>query len=131
MQKIIISTLIAVAVLGTSIPASAAPDGGRNEEARVLLKQKEQGKSNHSTGKTRKAEQKQAKAAQKARKSAAKEVRKRKAVGHRFKADEVKIVTNWQGRGLPRPRADQVYVIDGSDIYLAAAATLIVQSLLN
>ncbi len=55
----------------------------------------------------------------------------RHAVGHRFRKQEVVVVNNWRARGLPRPGRNEVYVVNGDSIYLAAAATLLVKALIN
>jgi len=55
----------------------------------------------------------------------------KKSVGHRFQQREVVVVNDWSARGLRRPNKDEVYIVNGDDIYLAAAATLIVKALIN
>lgn len=54
-----------------------------------------------------------------------------KAVGHRFRKQDVTIVNNWQARGLARPGRNEVYVVNNNDIYLAAATTLLVKALID
>ena len=60
-----------------------------------------------------------------------KQQRHRHAVGHRFRKQDVVVVKNWRARGLPRPGRNQVYISNGDSIYLAVAATLLVQALIN
>ncbi|KIN60339.1 hypothetical protein Z945_1309 [Sulfitobacter noctilucae] len=60
-----------------------------------------------------------------------KQQRHRHAVGHRFRKQDVVVVKDWRKRGLPRPGRGEIYVANGNDIYLAAAATLLVRALLN
>ncbi len=55
----------------------------------------------------------------------------RKAVGHRFRKQEVVVVKNWRARGLPQPGRNEVYVVNDNSIYLAAATTLLVKALIN
>lgn len=55
----------------------------------------------------------------------------RHAVGHRFSKQDVIVVKDWKKRGLPNPGRNGVYVTDGGDIYLVAAATLLVKALIN
>lgn len=60
-----------------------------------------------------------------------KQQRHRHAVGQRLRKQDVVVVQNWRARGLSRPGRNEVYVVDGNDIYLAAAATLLVKALVN
>ncbi len=60
-----------------------------------------------------------------------KQQRHRQAVGHRFRKQDVVVVKDWQARGLPRPSRNEVYVANEGNIYLAAAATLLVKALIN
>ncbi|MEB8388518.1 RcnB family protein [Rhodobacteraceae bacterium KMM 6894] len=55
----------------------------------------------------------------------------RHRVGHHFERNKILIVKDWKSHGLRRPRRGEVYVLDGADIYLAAAASLIVKALMN
>lgn len=52
-------------------------------------------------------------------------------VGHRLQKRNVVVIRDWKDRGLPRPGPDDVYVLDGDDIYLAAAATLVIKALID
>lgn len=55
----------------------------------------------------------------------------RHRVGHRLERNKVVIVKDWKRHGLRRPGRDEVYVIDGRDIYLAAVTSLIVRAVMN
>ncbi|SFN71795.1 Nickel/cobalt transporter regulator [Roseovarius lutimaris] len=57
--------------------------------------------------------------------------RHRHAIGHRFRKQDVIVVRDWRARGLPRPGRNEVYVVNGSDLYLATAATLVIRALLD
>lgn len=59
-----------------------------------------------------------------------KQQRHQHAVGHRFRKQNVIVVNNWRARGLPRPGHNEVYIVNGDSIYLAAAATLLVKALI-
>jgi len=52
-------------------------------------------------------------------------------VGHRFERNKVLIVKDWKSRSLRHPGRDEVYVLDGTDIYLVAATSLVVKALIN
>ncbi|WP_050526390.1 RcnB family protein [Pseudorhodobacter aquimaris] len=60
-----------------------------------------------------------------------KQQRHRHAVGYQFRKQDIIVVKDWKKRGLPNPGRNEVYVSDGSDIYLAVAATLLVTALIN
>ncbi|MGJ8544811.1 MAG: RcnB family protein [Sulfitobacter sp.] len=51
--------------------------------------------------------------------------------GQRISGDQVVVVKDWQRRGLQRPARGQVYVVDRGDLYLATAASMIAQALIN
>ena len=55
----------------------------------------------------------------------------RHSVGHGFDRRHVVVVNDWHRRGLRQPGPDEVYVVSGKDIYLAAASTLIVKALID
>lgn len=57
--------------------------------------------------------------------------RHKQSVGHRFQQREVVVINDWSARGLRRPGRDEVYVVNGDSVYLAAAATLIVKALID
>ncbi len=59
------------------------------------------------------------------------EMHHRHKVGHHFEKRDVLMIDNWRARGLPQPRRGEVYVVEGGDIYLATAATLIVKALID
>lgn len=52
------------------------------------------------------------------------------AVGHRFSKQDVIVVKDWKKRGLPHPGRNEVYVVNGDRIYLAAASTLLVKAII-
>lgn len=52
-------------------------------------------------------------------------------VGHKLKGQNVVVIKDWKARGLPSPGRGEVYVVDGDDIYLAAAATMVIKALID
>lgn len=60
-----------------------------------------------------------------------KQQRHRCVVGHRLNMRDVVVVNNWRARDLPCPGRNEVCVVNGDSIYLAAAATLLVKALIN
>ena len=65
------------------------------------------------------------------KKQVVKKQRHTQAVGHRFRKQDVVVINDWHQRGLPRPNRNEVYVVNGDSIYLAAAASLLVKALIN
>lgn len=57
--------------------------------------------------------------------------RHRHTVGHRFDRRNVVVVRDWERRGLRHPGKDEAYIIDGDDLYLVAASSLIVKALID
>lgn len=111
---------VAAVTLAAITAALATPVAAQkyDERGRVLVQQHERNA-------------KETKAKTKAKAKAKAKAKKKYSVGHRFKKKDVRIERSWQARGLPRPGRDEVYVIDGDDIYLAAAATLIIKALVD
>jgi Ni/Co efflux regulator RcnB len=123
------ATLVVLTTAAASIvPASAMAE-------RTIVEQYTQG---HSTNvkvvkKTKAVKKTQVvKKAQPVKKAqVAKKQRHTQTVGHRFRKQDVVVINDWHQRGLPRPNRNEVYVVNGDSIYLAAAASLLVKALIN
>lgn len=114
-------------VILTTAAASIAPASAMAE--RTIVKQYTQGHGANVkvVKKTQAVKRKQVvKKAQVAKKQ-----RHTQAVGHRFRKQDVVVINDWHQRGLPRPNRNEVYVVNGDSIYLAAAASLLVKALIN
>lgn len=126
MQTLMKQCATVLVLAAVSLPAASVP--AMAERDNVNKKVHHQGTQIRTD---QRAKQENAHKTNTAKVKAAKAHRHHHAVGHRFRSRDVVVVNNWHARGLPRPGRNEVYVIDGRDIYLAAAATLAVKALVN
>lgn len=126
MQTLLKQCATVLVLAAVSLPAASVPAMAERD-----IMNKNVHYHDAQTGTDQRATQKNAHKTNTAKVKAAKAHRHHHAVGHRFRSRDVVVVNNWHARGLPRPGRNEVYVIDGRDIYLAAAATLAVKALIN
>ncbi|GHA40427.1 hypothetical protein GCM10008927_00710 [Amylibacter ulvae] len=113
MSKLFRTAVISLMVATVAIPASAANSDKRHHKNVVV--------------------QKQVTVVEKTttHKKVVKQKQHKHAVGKRVQKQNVTVIKDWQRRGLRRPAANEVYVVDGNDIYLAAAATMLIKALID
>ncbi|WP_163846392.1 RcnB family protein [Pseudooceanicola aestuarii] len=138
MRTLILGGLTAAMTLSVALPATAADRHDRNDRrgdndvvvVKVDREKDQKQDRGHQRGAERSQDRRDARDNRDSRAAKAR-VTHRHSVGSRVSQDKVVVINDWQRRGLPRPARGENYVIDGSDIYLVAAASLLVKAIVD